>query len=243
MNNDTTKISFIPQSPLVKKEGSLIGQRRPASLLAILAILVFFLSTGSYGSLYAYKTSLVNKIEQNTEKVITARDALKNSPVIAQAKVFRERAALGQALLDAHVVVSPVFTFLENDTLQTILYNQLTFSSKTGELKVSIKGEAPGYASLAYQSDVLHEQKSTLKNFVIKDVTLMPSGSVSFTLEGIFNPDSLSYTKVNTKGEDEVVPPVPPQSSTLPTGVDIAPSASGMVGDIDPLSVSGIKTN
>ncbi|KKU81646.1 MAG: hypothetical protein UY07_C0012G0005 [Parcubacteria group bacterium GW2011_GWA1_47_8] len=245
MNNDTTKISFIPQSPLVKKAGALAGQKRPVSILMVLAILAFILSAGSYGALYVYKASLISKIKQNTEKITQARDTLQNSPVIAQAKVFRERAMLGKALLDAHIVVSPIFTFLEDDTLQTVMYSQLTFTNKAGELKVAIKGEAPGYASLAYQSDVLKEEKSTLKDFVIKDVTLMPSGSVGFTLEGVFHPASLLYTEIQSGGGEEGVSADPAKSSAASTVEDISSSSfsSDMVGDVDPLSVGGSKTN
>lgn len=219
MDSNLPKVSFIPKSPLAHKE-SFMERRRPRSITGFLAIFIFVVSVGAYVGLYFYDRSLVQKIETMTDKISTARRDLSRSPVIGEAKVFRVRAELAKELLDQHTVVSPVLDFLAQNTLQSIYYDDFSFKQESDGWTLTLSGEAPSYASLAYQADVLRQKKDNLVDFSVQNVELTKFGSIKFSLAITFARKDVSYTKAfASTGATEVftapeVPAVPPTVST-----------------------------
>lgn len=194
MNPNATKISFIPKNPLVGQE-SFINRRRPRSALNILAGILFFISIGAYAGIYVYGLQLNNVIKQKTEGINKAYESFRNSKVIAQAKVFHARTQIGKELLDGHIILTPLFTFLQKNTLESVYFDSLKFTYTNNEPKLVVKGEAPGYASLAYQADVLRRENDAIQSFLIKDMKLTPTGSVGFSIEDTVLPSFISYTQ------------------------------------------------
>lgn len=197
MDTPTSQVSFIPKSPLVREESAL-DRKRPISLVRVLAITLFVSSVGAYASIYAYDLTLTKKIATETEKIRQLQAQFSNAPQVEEARVFRARAELMQELLEEHIVVSPVFEFLSKNTLERVFFDRFSFKrNDDGNLLVELSGEAPGYATLAYQMDVLRGKTSELAQVVAKDVTLSPFGTVTFGLVLVFQPEYLSYLKVN----------------------------------------------
>ncbi len=198
MNGGSPQISFIPKSPL-GEEDIFIARPRPRSVLGFLAALLFLVSVGAYIGLYFYDDFLSRNIQKKTGEIDTAQRALKSSPEINKAKVFNARADLARTLLQKHIVVSPLFDFLSQNTLKSILYKDFSFKDEGGSLSLSLKGEAPSYASLAYQSDVFRASKDIL-GFSVDNIELTKEGIVSFDFTMAFDRAFLSYEK-STKTE------------------------------------------
>lgn len=199
MNSDAPKISFIPKSPLAQTEPFLV-RSRPRSLISIVAFLVFFVSVGSYVGISLYSNSLTKKIEGLTTQIQEMQKSF-DQQEIKQARIFHARAKLVQELLDMHIAPTPIFDFLEENTVRSVFYNDLAFKKgEGGQLTVELKGEAPSYASLAYQADVLRQRKSELSSFTVDDVTLTKMGSIEFVFKIAFTPEYLLYIKQFTEG-------------------------------------------
>ena len=199
MTDNPPKISFIPKSSLVR-EDSFMESKRPRSIMEFLAIIAVILTVSAYAGFYFYGNSLDEQTKKITADIAQAQSVFNNSPDIENAKIFRDRAETARQLLNAHMAVSPIFEFLTQSTLQSILYKNFSFKNDAGVWVLELTGEAQNYASLAYQADVLKSESKELSGFSVENVTLTKFGTVTFTLREIFTPAYLSYLAEKDRG-------------------------------------------
>ena len=214
MTSDQPKVSFIPKNSLVRDE-SFLERPRPRSLLGFLAVVSILASFGAYGGLRFFDYTLNKQIDTRQEEVKKARDTFTQSPEITKAKNFQARAELAQELLDGHIVVSPIFAFLQKNTLASVYFSSFSFKQTEKGLNVELVGEAPSYASLAYQADILSTQTDELSHVSFSNISLTKFGSVAFSLSLTFTPEYLSYTK-----EREIRNTVSTPATTTPMSTD-----------------------
>lgn len=193
MDGSNPKISFIPKGSLVREE-SFMNRRRPRSLAGVLAGVVLFATVGAYTVFYYYNTNFEKEIASMTDKINALQQQFSEAPQVAKAQLFSSRANVARGLLDQHTVVSPVFTFLSENTVSSIVYGGFAFKKGSGGSTVDLMGEAPSYAALANQSDVFKLRRELL-SYAISNVTLTQFGTVSFNLTLTFTPDYLLYSK------------------------------------------------
>ncbi len=224
MVSNPPKVSFIPKSPLAQEE-SFLMRRRPRSITAYLAIFTFIVSVGSYGGFYFYEGTLSKEVAKTAESIASTQREFLLSPEINKAKVFRARAELAQELLNQHIVVSPVFSFLSGSTLGSILYDSFAFKRGKGSWELSLTGESPSYASLAYQADVLLKKSKDgeFTSFSMSNIALTKSGTVTFALSVKFAPSQLLYTKQSV-APVESIPVMEISTPVIPSDVVIPPS-------------------
>lgn len=205
MEGSNTKVSFIPKGSLVRDE-PFLERRRPRSVIGFFAGLVFVASVSVYAGLY-YQNNLLNKkVADRIDEIKKAQREFSKAPEVAEAKIFRARADLALEMLNSHTVTSPVFDFLSKNTLQRVLYNSFSFKQTPEGAVLDVSGEAPTYASLAYQVDVFRAQTNALTKFSVDGVTLSGFGTVNFSFSMTFSPTYLMYTK--NLGSLEVEAPV-----------------------------------
>lgn len=240
MDSHTSQVSFIPKSPLTRGE-SFLERPRPRSLLGFITVLAFLASVGSYAGLYFYNNTLNRKIESLTAEINEVQKSF-NQPEINQARVFYARAELVRTLIASHIVVNPIFDFLEANTTTNIFYSNLVFKKGAeGTLSLEVTGEAQGYASLAYQADVFRQKSKELASFSVKDIKLTNLGGVSFSFVMTFAPEYLSYStqlamlatrgvagefsEATTSPSQDITPPM--EESSHPQGeTEILPEVS-----------------
>lgn len=204
MNSNAPKVSFIPKNSLTHEDDA-FGTSRPKSLVAALAVVIFAVTVGVYGGLLYYKSLLAEEIQKQTVKIKTAQDKLTKSPDVEKAKVFNTRAELARQLLDSHLVVSPIFDFLSLNTITAIKYESFAFKREVGIDSLELKGEAPSYASLINQLDIIKKKQIEISGFEIRDIGLTKLGTVTFTLKLSFVPGYLSYTNDQRKSNENAV--------------------------------------
>lgn len=203
MNSNPPKVSFIPKNSF-SREREISNRPRPKSFIAAIAIGVFIITTGVYGGTYFYNDLLAKEIEKKAIEIKAAQDTFTQSPEIERAKVFNARAGLARQLLDSHIVVSPIFDFLSQNTVSTIRYESFTFKQEKGVDSLKLKGEAPSYATLANQLDIIKKKNKEISSYSLRDVNLTKFGSVTFTLELFFMPGYLHYTNNDRRSADSV---------------------------------------
>lgn len=200
--NDAPKISFIPKGPLSREE-TFLERPRPRSLLGFFAAFIFLASVGSYGGLYFYNDILAGRINGLALQIKNIQKDFEQ-PEVAQARVFRARAELAKKLFNEHIVVTPVFDFLATNTAESVFYHGLKFArGEKGELSLDVSGEAPNYASLAYQADVFRQKSDELLSFSVDNIMLTKTGSIGFVFHMTFVPQYLSYVGSFAQESDE----------------------------------------
>lgn len=234
MVSNPPKVSFIPKGSLAHEE-SFMERRRPRSVTGFLAIFAFVASVGSYAGFYFYANSLLKEVEKKSVSISNTQREFLKSPEINKAKVFRARAELARELLDQHIAISPIFAFLSGNTLGSILYDSFSFNRNGNTWALSLTGEAPSYASLAYQADVLRK-KSTENEFLgfsINDITLTKSGTVTFAMSVDFAQSQLLYVKHSQAFEDNT-PFVEMGAPTVSSEPVLPPLGGGVVPPVSP---------
>ncbi len=206
MNSDTSKISFIPKSPLAHNDAFAV-RRRPTSLIAVLAVIIFFGSVSAYVFFVFYSNTLDKKMNGLTTQIQELQKSF-DQPEVREARIFNSRANSVHELLDQHVAVTPVFNFLSENTTKNIFYTKINFkrSDEKQPLTVELSGEAPSYASLAYQVDVLRQKNKDLSSFGVEDIVLTGKGSVGFNFKLSFSQEYLAYANQGGRGTPKESP-------------------------------------
>lgn len=187
--------SFIPKGPIsaspsVPRVERVSGQRDILSFLAmsILALSVI-MALGTFG----YKYYLSYRISQMGSELQSARQSL-SPDVVSELLALDNRIASTKTLLNKHVILTPLFSFLESSTPKSVRYTEFDYESSAQGLELSLTGQAKSYAALSAAADIL-DKSSYFKNPVFSDLSLDDKGNVIFTFKGKIDPSLVSYEK------------------------------------------------
>src|SRR6185312_303953 len=209
--------SFIPKGPI-----STVGARGMAvdrgerSFFGFIALIIFILTVLLAGGVFAYKLYLNSEIAQMGSN-LTAASATLDPTSIDQMVDLNNRIISVQSLLAKHIVLSPLFAFLESSTISSVRLTDFSYAvSDKGLLQITIKGSANGYSDVALQASVFN-QTPYLSNVVFSNLTLNQQGQVNFTVSANVAPTLVSYTK-DVQGLQ-----VAPSSTTVASSTPVAP--------------------
>ncbi len=186
--------SFIPKGPLattgtVTKTSRVSGRSVLGTLAVIIFTLVILASLGVFG----YEWYLKSSIKKMGEDLVAARTSLEPE-VIDKISSLDERIVSTKRLLDSHIILSPLFEFLENSTVRTVRFTNFGYDSVDGVLSLKMSGEARGYSALALQSEIFNASPY-LKDVVFADLSLNSQGMVNFSFKAKLDPSIISFNK------------------------------------------------
>lgn len=222
MDGNKSNISFIPKKSLVRSE-SFLERPRPRSAIGFLAVIILILSIGSYVGLSFYKDTIDKKITAMTGEINNTQKRFEKAPQVEEAQIFLSRMSIAKEIMDAHVVASPVLEFISDNTISSVMFESFSLKQDGGSAIVELPGEAPTYAALAYQGDVLRKKTKELSSFLIHNVSLTEDGTVKFSLTLDFAPGFMSYVK-NLRAVPEV-PVVAPKTEIINPTTKVATSS------------------
>lgn len=196
MDNEL-QTSFIPKKPAVDERTSKV---RSTNIFSFLATIIFFASIITAGGLYFYSGILTSQITDMEQSLDKSKSAFEPS-LIANLQSLDKKLSSAKEILLNHVTVSPIFKSLEELTLKSIRFTKFTYafmndtvpaspkaSPAGSKIQVKMSGQTlRGYTPIALESNKLSENKY-IKDIVFSNLTLLPSGGVSFDLD--FNIDS-----------------------------------------------------
>lgn len=193
--------SFIPKGSMTTSTtpGSNYGSTsfpvkgKKRTVLGFIAGFLFTISILTALAVFGYKFYLNYSIENMKIELEAGRASLETETV-AEILRFNNRLLASETLVNRHLVVSPLFRFLDTATVKTVRFNDFNFSTEQGEQKVNIKGEAKNYAALALQADLLNKS-DFFTNPVFSDLRLDDKGNVEFSFTASVNTSLLSYKK------------------------------------------------
>ncbi|MEK7461488.1 MAG: hypothetical protein AAB586_00225 [Patescibacteria group bacterium] len=202
--------SFIPKGPITSvMSGTSIRQKsRDRGLFYFLSLIVFSVSVLLALGVFGYKFYLKYSIEQMGADLENARLTLQPE-VISELTRLDNRIVSSQELIAQHLILSPLFKFLEISTPKTVRFTDFNFLKTPQGLELSILGEARGYATLAFQADVLNKSQY-FKNSIFSNLSLNEKGDVIFSLKTILDPALTLYLR---EAERIGIPPIVPTGS------------------------------
>lgn len=184
--------SFIPKKPMIVNQGA---DARPVSFLTIISIFLFFSMLLATGALYFYKGVMAKNLVQMESDLNLAKNRFEPSK-IAQLQVLDKRLKASEDILGGHIAVSPIFSALEDITMQTVRYTKFSYTlDAQKKVMVNMSGLAVGYRSIALQSD-LFAKKAELIDPVFSNLSLDDNGNVLFDLDFSVDPVFVDYQQV-----------------------------------------------
>ncbi len=205
--------SFIPKGPLVPS--SAVFKSQPAkrgTLLGLITMWIFILSILAALVAFGYGFYLNSSIKKMGGDLEAARANLEPETIREMARLDA-RIVGTEKLLANHAVLSPLFDFLESNTLKTVRFTQFTFKETSDGLTVSMRGQARGYAALALQADIFNKSKD-LKSTNFSNLDLDERGNVVFVVDAVVSPNLVSYKRVLESKAVVVPPPVAPVATS-----------------------------
>ena len=194
--------SFIPKAPIAQTRSAGSGM----SFFLLASIIIFLISLGLVAWVYFEKNYLIGQITTAQSTITTNKSGLiSDSNTVENIIDLNNRITVAKQLLASHVAISPVFAFLQQVTLQDVIFNSFTFSSAGKDangnttIGVQLSGIARDWESVASQEDEfdLPDWQNIISNSKLSNFSLNADGSVSFTFSATINPQFISYASVN----------------------------------------------
>jgi hypothetical protein len=184
-----------------------------------LAVFIFtfaiLLSLGVFG----YEFYLKANISKMTGNLATARASLEPE-TIKQISDLDSRIISTRDLLESHIVLSPLFDYLENSTLKGVRFTQFQYQTTEKGLELSMRGQARGYSAVALQSDIFNKGQY-FDEPIFADLDLDERGNVTFSFRALVDPSIVSYQKeITASSIDE-----PVSAIVTPTGTSVSTSS------------------
>jgi hypothetical protein len=193
--------SFIPKGPLAASSSISSSPVRSRGLFSTVATIIFTLSVILSIGVFGYKHYLNYRIDKMGADLEAARQEVE-SDITHELIRLDSRIVSTRNLLSNHVVVGPLFDFLEGSTLRSVRFNDFKFSNTSKGIELTMTGQARGYSSLALQADVFN-RSVYLKNPIFSNLDLDDEGNVIFSFKANIDPTLVAYRRVV---EREVVP-------------------------------------
>lgn len=200
--------SFIPKKPLIATES--VRVHAHVSIFMIIGTLAFIVSIVIAGGTFLAKSYLL-KSQEKLKLDLTENVKRFNLPLIEELKTANTKIDLANELLRSHAAVSEAFHIIAALTAEKVHFANFEFTSvssspdgapqTTGTYNIKMKGVTDSFNSVAFQSDVFSRSmkygtNKVLKNPILSDLTVDPSGNINFQFTAGLGLDDISYEKL-----------------------------------------------
>ena len=185
--------SFIPKGPLASSAKDPFSRQKTKerSLPAYLASIIFITSIVLALGMFGYKFYLKYRIDKMGVALEETRATLQPE-TIRELTRLDNRIISTKELVSKHRALTPLFEFLEISTSRTVRFNSFSYSTTDRGLELDMKGEARGYAALAFQADIFNKSKY-FKDPIFSNLNLNEKGSVTFSFKATVDPSLVLY--------------------------------------------------
>jgi hypothetical protein len=180
--------SFIPKksfaTPTKKK-------RRQFDLLTLIGLFFLLLSIVLSAGVFLYGKYTTANIDRKARALEEAKTQY-NPELISELSRLSKKMTVSERLLANHVSASAIFSAVEESTLRSIKFDDMTFTYGPDKITIAMKGNAGGFSSIALQSDVFGRNK-LIRNPVFSELNLDSNGRVNFLFTAEIDPQSVLY--------------------------------------------------
>lgn len=223
--------SFIPKGPLATAgTATRVSRDAGRSILGTLAVFIFTLAVLSSIGVFGYEFYLKANISKMNNNLATAKQSLEPE-TIKKIADLDNRIISTKDILENHIVLSPLFDYLESSTLKGVRFTQFEYETTDKGIILSMRGQARGYSALALQSEIFNKSQY-LKEPIFADLDLDDKGNVTFTFKAKIDLSIVSYKKGVANMRAVTTPPVQQVATT--TAATSTPPTSGQAATTTP---------
>ena len=165
-------------------------------LLTSIAGVILIVSLLSAAGVFFYERMVEANVTDMRDRLERMRSAFEPS-LIAELKRLDGRLTTLNTILGGHMAFSEFFTVLEQNTLQSVRFNQFSYSIDPEKgPQVTLAGQATNYSSVALQSDIFGVNRF-FHNPIFSDMTLDNKGNVTFNVSFFIDKELITYDGTN----------------------------------------------
>jgi len=190
-----------------------VFEAKSINLFSIIAIIIFIIAVGGGVAVFISKQLLVTNINSLNKTLIETKDSFEPS-TIDDLKRKSARLSEAKSLLDNHFSFSAFFRFMEKNTYQNVVFKDFTYvlQEDGNRPKITVKGQAKDFNSLALQSDLLMKSKE-LSDITFLEINPDKVGNILFSFSAMVDPSFVLY-----KYRDPIISSSSPKVlETIPT--------------------------
>lgn len=190
--------SFIPKSNSSRNEA--YSYKTPFGIFLIVAISLATLSVILAIFVFAYK-SILNKSISSKTAMIQKKSETFNTQEIDNLVKFGDKIESAENLLNSHIAVSPIFSLLEQTTLQRLQFTEFTFTYlASNKIAVAMKGVATNFGVVARQSDAFSAVVgSKFTSPIFTNLSINDNGQAVFNFLTTVDPNLVLYKNTLSK--------------------------------------------
>ena len=198
--------SFIPKKPVAVPTAGYSRSSGPR-IMTLIGMFVFLASLLLGAGVYLWKIQINSSISAQIESLKKSRAEFDND-TLAAATRLNERINVAKNLLDKHKSPSRMLELLEDTTLVTVRFKNLTYATQSdGSIKVGGSGVASGFKSVILQSNEMGKT-GQLRDVMFSDVQSTTGNLVSFTLNSLLEEKVVLYkNKFNAQFSTDTTAP------------------------------------
>ncbi len=184
--------SFIPKKNSAGEEA--YSYKRPFGSFLIIAICIVALSILLAAGTFVYKAILQRSANSKVAELQDIEQQFNTTQIDAVVR-FADKLDSANKLLDTHVAVTPIFTLLQENTLQNLQFTELNYTYlATNKIAVSMKGIAKDFGVIAKQSDAFSEVTgSSFASPLFTDLNFDETGNATFSFLTTVDPNLVLY--------------------------------------------------
>lgn len=186
--------SFIPKKVVEQKSGGFSG----SSILLTVGVVLLVLSLLSAGGVLLYTKYLDSALASKKETLQKQKAEFAPELIRDMARLDR-KLEIGKLLLQEHVSVTGIFELLQDLTLKTVRFTNLTYTQSKDGITLNLQGEGQSFTSVALQSDEFGESNA-LSEAIFSNFQLNERGNVNFTVTAIVDPKVVSFIERKDRG-------------------------------------------
>ncbi len=172
--------SFAQRSPVPNPVGVTPPARpKGTPLFLYLGLFVFVVGGLFSGGVYFFHGLVAQDVADLEQQLTTVQQVIDLENLNEIEKVDA-RLKLTQSVFGSHRVSSPLFRFLEDNTISDVSYSNFSYGGGGGA-GIVLTGEAASYEAIAQQSDIL-SASPLAENHIFSGFRLSENGRVSFNL-------------------------------------------------------------
>lgn len=183
--------------------------------LKTIGVVLFVTAVTSSVGVFAYGAFLKKSIASMEKDLADARTSLDPDFITKVAKTNSQFVS-AKELISKHQVPTAFFELLQKNTVSALRFSSLTYLvEKDGNVKVSMKGAARSYATVAAQAKVFGDNPMIIDP-QFSNLDLNKEGDVIFEFEGKIDKKALSYEKLIGGLDDSAAAPKPTTAISAP---------------------------
>ena len=221
--NQNFQPSFIPKGPLTSNQ---VFEKKRTSTFSSIVVFLFVLVLLVTGGLYVYSRMLDSEVSGLKSRLVEAEKNI-DTKTINQLSIFSKKLSQVKSIVSGHMIVSSLLSSIASSTVRSVMFDDFSFETQANSFRVTMKGTANGYPSVALQ-EKLFKESSFVKSVNFSNIGTTEKGQIVFDVLLVVDPSVFRYNPIvvdKVKTEVKLSASSTPVSTSTPTKTSTTTSA------------------